>query len=211
MVKHKLHIDLKDLVAVKAHLGHAKKYYDSSMGSHILGHRAGIDIINIEKTLVTLRSISKIFEQISIRNSSIAFINTVPMFNSVLHLFAKISKQTVVNGRWISGGFTNFHVVKRHYKHRNRFFLEDKPDFVFLVGLKKNMRVLRETTRVGIPTMALVDSDNNIKDVTYPIGSNDDSYTVLYFFLIYLGYCLRHFQKGLSKKIVLKKKGKKYL
>lgn len=195
MVKNNLNIQLKDLISIGAHLGHNKKYYNSSMGSNIIGHRAGVDILNLEKTIISLRQISKILEHLSIQKGNILFINTIPMYDSIVNLCASISKQNALNGSWVHGTLTNFNVVKPFLKNKKLAFLNKMPDLIFLLNVKKNEKILKEINAVGIPVIALADSDVNINNITYPIPGNDDSYTTIYFFLMYFALSLRHFLK----------------
>jgi len=204
MVKNNLNIQLKDLISIGAHLGHNKKYYNSSMGSNIIGHRSGIDILNLEKTIVSLRQVSKILEHLSIQKSNILFINTIPMFDSIVNLCAKISKQSALNGPWVHGTLTNFNVVKPFLKNKKLSFLNKMPDLIFLLNVKKNEKILKEINTVGIPVIVLGDSDININNVTYAIPGNDDSYTTVYFFLMYFALSLRHFYKPNSRQTVNK-------
>ncbi len=47
------------------------------------------------------------------------------------------------------------------------------PDIVFVVDTNAHDTVMREAAKRGIPVMAVVDSDDNPKRVTYPIIAND--------------------------------------
>ena len=49
------------------------------------------------------------------------------------------------------------------------------PDAIFIVDLKKEKTALLEAIEKHMPTIALVDSNVNPEDVTYPIPSNDDA------------------------------------
>lgn len=49
------------------------------------------------------------------------------------------------------------------------------PDALFIVDIKKNNLAAKEARMKNIPTIAIVDTNVNPKDVTYPIPANDDS------------------------------------
>ncbi len=49
------------------------------------------------------------------------------------------------------------------------------PDIIFIVDLKKEHIAVREAARLGIPTVAIVDTNCDPADVTYPIPGNDDA------------------------------------
>jgi len=53
--------------------------------------------------------------------------------------------------------------------------LERLPDALFLVDLRKEHIAVEEARRLGIPTVAVVDTDRDPDLVTYPIPSNDDA------------------------------------
>ena len=61
MVNTQVHLQLENLISLGAHLGHKKKYYNTTMSTNLVGYRGDVDIINLEKTLISLRQIYKIF------------------------------------------------------------------------------------------------------------------------------------------------------
>lgn len=58
-----------------------------------------------------------------------------------------------------------------------------KPDAVFIIDTKKERIALTEANMMKIPVISLSNTDNNIKDVTYPIVANDASRTSVEFFV----------------------------
>jgi small subunit ribosomal protein S2 len=197
MVSNGLNLQLQDLVKIGSHLGHNKKYYNSTMASNILGHRGGVDIINLEKTIYALRNISKLIEHLILRKGNILFINTSALFDSLLIASTKISKQSYLNHAWVNGALTNFSMVKSFFKNKKVSSIEKLPDMIFLLNVTKNFKIVNEINAVGIPMFALADTDVNVKKITYPIPANDDSFSVVYFFLMYFSICLRFFCKDL--------------
>jgi len=53
--------------------------------------------------------------------------------------------------------------------------LEDKPDALFIVDVRRERTAVREATRVGVPVAAVVDSNSDPESITYPIPGNDDA------------------------------------
>jgi len=49
------------------------------------------------------------------------------------------------------------------------------PGLVFIVDIKKDETALREAKRKNIPIVALIDTNVDPEDITYPIPANDDS------------------------------------
>ncbi len=58
-----------------------------------------------------------------------------------------------------------------------------KPDAVFIVDAKKERIALTEAKMMKIPVVALVNTDNDIREVDYPIVANDASRTSVQFFV----------------------------
>ncbi len=53
--------------------------------------------------------------------------------------------------------------------------LESLPDSVFIVDPKKEFACTREVSKLGIPIVALIDTDADPEIIDYPIPGNDDS------------------------------------
>lgn len=58
-----------------------------------------------------------------------------------------------------------------------------KPDAVFIVDAKKERIALTEAKMMKIPVIALVNTDNDIREVDYPIVANDASRTSVQYFV----------------------------
>ena len=70
------------------------------------------------------------------------------------------------NERWIPGTLTNtINVLNENIK----------PDLLIVLDMPKNNTALREAFHVGIPSIAICDTDCDPTIVTYPIPGNDDS------------------------------------
>lgn len=57
------------------------------------------------------------------------------------------------------------------------------PDAVFIIDAKKESIAVKEAKYMGIPTIAVCGTDNNLNDVEFPIPGNDASKTSIEFFL----------------------------
>jgi len=53
--------------------------------------------------------------------------------------------------------------------------MKRQPDAVFIVDLRKEQLALREASRLGLPVIALVDTNCDPDDVTYVVPGNDDA------------------------------------
>jgi small subunit ribosomal protein S2 len=87
-------------------------------------------------------------------------------------------------------------------KKQGKTFLSfyEKPDLIFLINPNENRNLIKEATKLHIPIVALVESNTNIKGITYPIPLNIYS-------LVFLYYCIKKLvlfslilNQGLNKK-----------
>ena len=53
--------------------------------------------------------------------------------------------------------------------------LEKKPDAIFIVDSRKEDNAVRESRKMGVPTIAIVDTNADPTKVDYPIPANDDA------------------------------------
>jgi small subunit ribosomal protein S2 len=64
-------------------------------------------------------------------------------------------------------------IEKLSYNFNGLVKLNRLPDAVFLVNIKSEETALREAKKTGIPVVAIVDSNDNPKEIDYPIIAND--------------------------------------
>jgi small subunit ribosomal protein S2 len=53
--------------------------------------------------------------------------------------------------------------------------MKRQPDAVFIIDLRKEQLAVREARRLGLPVVALVDTNCDPDDADYPIPGNDDA------------------------------------
>ncbi len=78
-------------------------------------------------------------------------------------------------------------LIDREIANLERFFsgvvsMKDLPKALFIVDPKKEKTAVKEAQDMGIPVIALLGSDCNIKDVDHPIVGNDSSQMSIQFF-----------------------------
>ena len=60
--------------------------------------------------------------------------------------------------------------------------LRGRPDLVIVFNTKVDYLAVKEAVSLGLPTIALLDTDTDISGINYPIASNDSSANVVKFF-----------------------------
>lgn len=61
------------------------------------------------------------------------------------------------------------------------------PDVVFIVDIKKNVTALKESKKMGIPVVAIVDTNVDPREVAVPIPANDDATKTIALVVKHLG------------------------
>jgi small subunit ribosomal protein S2 len=65
------------------------------------------------------------------------------------------------------------------------------PDAIFVLDAVRDNIVIKEANRRGVPVVAIVDSNANPEEVTYPIPGNDDAIKSIKFFLAQLSAAIK--------------------
>jgi len=57
------------------------------------------------------------------------------------------------------------------------------PDLLIVIDIKKNKNAILEANKLKIPVVAIVDTNDVIKNIDFPIPGNDDSFKSINFFI----------------------------
>jgi small subunit ribosomal protein S2 len=171
----KISLTLKQLLKTGIHLGHQKNRWNPKMSMYLIGIIKDIHIINIEYTIVMLRMVINMIKDLVINKGKlIVFINNI---NNVNHIISTISNKYIKyqQNKENNGIFTN----KKFVKQKEFNFI---PDVLFIFNTNSFIYTIREANKLKIPIIALVDSNCNPIDITYPIpGSNDSLQSIQLF------------------------------
>jgi small subunit ribosomal protein S2 len=89
-------------------------------------------------------------------------------------------EQMKEDGRWAILPKKEQSRISREYIKLSKYFqgikeMDRLPGLVYIVDIKKDITALREAKRKELPIVAIVDTNVDPTDVTYPIPANDDS------------------------------------
>jgi small subunit ribosomal protein S2 len=178
---HRLHkpsspmqLTLSTLMASGAHLGHSQALMNSNFLPYAYGERAGITIIDLERTLTLFRRAANFTRALAARNGTIVFIGTRPDLRNVVRKAAERvgSQGYYVGERWIPGTLTNMLLIHGVNAVKNQRVV---PDLVIVLNPLSNMNAIRECAIEHVPTIGIVDSNVDPRIVMYPIPANDES------------------------------------
>jgi len=203
-------VAMKNLLESGVHFGHQTKRWDPRMKKFIFAERNGIHIIDLQKTIVNVRtSYDMIRDQVK-NGKSILFIGTKKQAQQAVEREAKRCGMYYVNNRWLGGMLTNFKTIKKSIHRLKKIEkmevdgtfesltkkevsklnkekakleknlggikeMKELPGAVFIIDTRKETIAVAEAKRMGIPIVAVVDTNCDPTDIDYPIPGNDDA------------------------------------
>ena len=202
-------ITIKDLLDAGIHFGHRTNRWNPKMSEYIFGHRNGIHIIDLQKTVIFFNEALKVINEYSSQGKNILFIGTKRQASDIIEKYAIDCKQYFINKRWLGGMLTNWDTIQNSIKRLKTIedILENKissytkkeilkfensaqklnkalggikdmvgkPDLLFIIDTNKEILAVKEANKIGIPIVAVIDSNSDPDGIDYPIPGNDDA------------------------------------
>ena len=162
-------ITMKQLLEVGAHFGHQAKRWNPKMKPYIFTERNGIHILDLHQTLGATEAAYEFVRQISEEGGKVLFVGTKKQAQEAIKEEAERAGGFYVNHRWLGGLLTNLETLGG-IKEMNTL-----PAALFVVDIKKEFLALEEAKKLGIPVIALIDTNVDPDLVTYKIPANDDA------------------------------------
>ena len=60
--------------------------------------------------------------------------------------------------------------------------MSGQPDLIFIIDTNKEILAVKEANKIGIPIVAVIDSNCNPEGIDYPIPGNDDAIRSIEFY-----------------------------
>jgi small subunit ribosomal protein S2 len=196
-------ITMKELLEAGVHFGHQTKRWNPKMKEYIFGERNGIYIIDLQKTLKMFKEASKFVQELAADGKIVLFVGTKRQAQDAIAEEATKCGGFYINQRWLGGLLTNWVTVQKSVKRlkeldematdgryellpkRERKHLQANlagiknmsrlPDAVFVIDSNKEQIAVREARKLGIPVVAVVDTNCDPSEVDYVIPGNDDA------------------------------------
>src|SRR5215470_17011015 len=182
---------MKELLEAGVHFGHQTKRWNPKMKEYIFGERNGIYIIDLQKTLKMFKDASK-FVQDAIAEEAgrcgMFYVNNrwlgglltnwVTVQKSVKRL--KDLDDMATDGRYELLPKKEVIKLERERKHLQANLAGIKsmtrlPDIVFVIDSNKEAIAVKEARKLGIPVVAVVDTNCDPTEVDWVIPGNDDA------------------------------------
>lgn len=152
--------------------------------------RSGVHIISLDVTAAHLRRAAKVVAGVAERGGVILFAGTRAQQDRIVVRAAQLAGACHLIDRWVPGSITNGEQLLKRCRTKvvDEFDREVpgfadqlidrgvlKPDLVICLNPPENYVLLHECGLRGIPTIGIIDTDQDPTWVTYPIPANDDS------------------------------------
>ena len=109
-------ISIKDLLDAGIHFGHRTNRWNPKMSDYIYGHRNGIHIIDLQKTVTLLKQALDVINKYASEHKNILFIGTKRQASDLIQKYAIDCKQYFINKRWLGGMLTNWDTIQNSIK-----------------------------------------------------------------------------------------------
>ena len=109
-------ISIKDLLDAGVHFGHKTNRWNPKMSEFLYGHRNGIHIIDLQKTVVLFSEALKAIKDFASQGKSVLFVGTKRQASDLIEKYAKSCNQFFINKRWLGGILTNWNTIQNSIK-----------------------------------------------------------------------------------------------
>ncbi len=106
-------VTMKNLLESGVHFGHQTKRWDPRMKKYIFAERNGIHIIDLQKTIVSIKEAYDVIRKTVLDGKNVLFVGTKKQAQAAIETEASRCGMHYVNNRWLGGMLTNFATIKR--------------------------------------------------------------------------------------------------
>ncbi len=109
-------IQIRDLLEAGVHFGHQTRRWNPKMKRFIFAEKNGVYIIDLNKTLNSLKTACQKVREVISKNQPILFVGTKKQAQDVVKAEAIRCQQYFVTERWLGGMMTNFPTIRKSIK-----------------------------------------------------------------------------------------------
>ena len=165
---------VEDLFLHRVHFGHKAGCWNPLMLPFIHGTRAGVHIINLDKTYDCMVRALNVVAHVAYRKGIILFVNERSQFERITEAAATQCGEYFVTGDWRPGTLTNSFKLLGTVR---------VPDLVLFLSTPTSETAIKEAFMCAIPSVAILDTDCSTRYITYPVPGNDDTPITMQFYL----------------------------
>ena len=84
--------------------------------------------------------------------------------------------------------------------------MSGKPDLLFIIDTNKEILAVKEANKMGIPIVAVIDSNSNPEGIDYPIPGNDDAIRSIEYYCTSMSDTIKNIKSSTEKEKIEEKK-----
>ena len=197
-------ISMKQLLEAGVHFGHQTRRWNPKMAEYIFTERNGIYIIDLQKTVKKIDEAYYFLADIAKNGGEVLFVGTKKQAKDSIVEEAERANQYYVNNRWLGGTIEKRieklnklndmeekgiferlpkkEVIKlkaeRDKLEKNLGGIKNMkklPAALFVVDPRVERNAVQEAKKLGIPVVAIVDTNCDPDEIDYVIPGNDDA------------------------------------
>ena len=139
---------VRQLLEAGVHFGHQTKRWNPKMKLFIFGSRAGIYIIDLEKTESHLKGACDFLEDLAAKGQHVLYVGTKKQAKVILETEAKRSGMPYVVNRWLGGTLTNYQTIKANIERLRDLRKKREEGFFERISKKDAKQLSRDQERL---------------------------------------------------------------
>jgi len=167
-------VTMRQLLDSGVHFGHQTRRWNPKMKRFILTERSGSYIIDLQQSLAYIDKTYDFVRETVAHGGTVLFVGTKKQAQEAIAEQATRVGQPYVNQRWLGGLLTNFQTVSKRLARMKEL---EELDFEGTTSgfTKKEHLAVDEAKKLGIPVVAILDTNCDPDEVDFPIPGNDDA------------------------------------
>ena len=177
-------VTMQQLIEAGSHFGHQTHRWNPRMKPYIFGARNGVHIIDLSQTVPLFARALDFIGSTVRAGGKVLFVGTKRQAQEPIAQAARSCGQHFVNHRWLgdTSGLTKKEVLQLT-REKDKLELSlggirdmgGIPDVMFVIDANKEELAIKEANVLGIPVVAILDTNVDPNGIAFPIPGNDDA------------------------------------
>ncbi len=168
---------MRELLEAGVHFGHQTRRWNPKMRRFIFGERAGIYVIDLQKTMGLLADAHDRARDIAAKGGSVLFVGTKKQARDAVADHARRSGMPYVNHRWLGGLLTNFRTMSTRIDHLHDLRNKRDDGQLDLLPTKERIAKLQELEKLEINIGGVADM-RRLPQAVFVIDLNSEELAV---------------------------------
>ena len=148
---------VRQLLDAGVHFGHQTKRWNPKMKPFIYGRRAGIYIIDLQKTETGLTNALQFVEDLAAKGHLVLYIGTKKQAKPILEEYSIKAGMPYVTTRWLGGTLTNFQTIKANIERMRKLRIQKAEGYFDKIIKKEAKRLTHQLERLEESFAGLAD------------------------------------------------------